>query len=486
MHIRCERCSTVYELDEKLVPAEGALVQCTRCEHVFTAMRPAGAEPAAPPAPASRPEPSPQPPPSAAAPARNGAIDESGEAPSSAEAAPEPAPEPLPEPPRLSTLEGSDDELAGPPRRAGPAPKAEGQGAPVPPWARPTSAGAAPGPSVPMSSAYRSSVQRMRSTRRGGGASLRWVGVALLVIALLALGAWAVHAFLGRQTDPGAATKRKEGHTLLLRDDPGSLAAAADAFAAASALDGNLFQAEADVALARVLELSDLSWEAARLQREYARDGAELAQLKSDRPAGWERREAELSARVKALTARYDDLREQGNRREASAKGILSSLVRDHPGDPAVLRALALYDALGGNREGAAQALARADAQKLSDPWLELARASANAGAKDAARRERGLTGLLDLSRAHPELLRARLLAARALVEAERRDDALRILSELVRSNPQHATAAALAQALVPPPSPPAPAAPAASAARPGPVEPPLATAARNPASPAR
>jgi predicted Zn finger-like uncharacterized protein len=41
VRIRCERCATIYELDEKRLPAHGALVKCTRCEHVFRAAPPA-------------------------------------------------------------------------------------------------------------------------------------------------------------------------------------------------------------------------------------------------------------------------------------------------------------------------------------------------------------------------------------------------------------------------------------------------------------
>jgi predicted Zn finger-like uncharacterized protein len=53
VHISCERCATVYVLDDKLIPAGGAPVQCTRCGLVFTA-RPARSSPPAarPPAPA--------------------------------------------------------------------------------------------------------------------------------------------------------------------------------------------------------------------------------------------------------------------------------------------------------------------------------------------------------------------------------------------------------------------------------------------------
>jgi predicted Zn finger-like uncharacterized protein len=42
--ISCEKCATTYVLDEKLIPASGAAVQCTRCAHVFTAFPPRDAQ----------------------------------------------------------------------------------------------------------------------------------------------------------------------------------------------------------------------------------------------------------------------------------------------------------------------------------------------------------------------------------------------------------------------------------------------------------
>jgi predicted Zn finger-like uncharacterized protein len=44
VRIRCERCATTYELDERRLPTHGALVKCTRCDHVFRAAPPAAAE----------------------------------------------------------------------------------------------------------------------------------------------------------------------------------------------------------------------------------------------------------------------------------------------------------------------------------------------------------------------------------------------------------------------------------------------------------
>ena len=45
LRIRCERCATVYELDEKRLPAAGAPVKCTRCQEVFWATPPASEAP---------------------------------------------------------------------------------------------------------------------------------------------------------------------------------------------------------------------------------------------------------------------------------------------------------------------------------------------------------------------------------------------------------------------------------------------------------
>jgi predicted Zn finger-like uncharacterized protein len=93
--IRCEKCTTLYELDEKLLPPQGAPVQCSKCQYVFTAYPPAP-EPA-PHAPQERaPEPAPRPPeaeraPVAAAPQRSAApAPEQPAVPPAAPAAPRP------------------------------------------------------------------------------------------------------------------------------------------------------------------------------------------------------------------------------------------------------------------------------------------------------------------------------------------------------------------------------------------------------------
>jgi predicted Zn finger-like uncharacterized protein len=45
MDVRCERCSTEYELEDDSVSAEGTDVQCTSCGHTFRVHRPAAGAP---------------------------------------------------------------------------------------------------------------------------------------------------------------------------------------------------------------------------------------------------------------------------------------------------------------------------------------------------------------------------------------------------------------------------------------------------------
>ena len=40
MRVTCANCRAEYQLEEQRIPPGGALVQCIRCRHVFTAARP--------------------------------------------------------------------------------------------------------------------------------------------------------------------------------------------------------------------------------------------------------------------------------------------------------------------------------------------------------------------------------------------------------------------------------------------------------------
>jgi len=44
MHIQCEKCRTIFKLDESLLKEDGSRVRCSLCGHVFMAYPPAGTE----------------------------------------------------------------------------------------------------------------------------------------------------------------------------------------------------------------------------------------------------------------------------------------------------------------------------------------------------------------------------------------------------------------------------------------------------------
>jgi predicted Zn finger-like uncharacterized protein len=183
--IRCEKCTTLYELDDKLLPPQGAPVQCSKCQHVFKAFpgtQPSGEERS--PAAAARGGP---------APAPEGLVRESGSlAPPRRSATPRPAggegaqvtgdagaPPPSVRTPLPSSSGEPQYTADGRPIRKVPFPTAEVQ----PPGTRPVLV--APGRSM-----------------AGPPRALRWVVPAVVVLIVLvgALVAWRV---LGRRADGG-------------------------------------------------------------------------------------------------------------------------------------------------------------------------------------------------------------------------------------------------------------------------------------------
>lgn len=221
MLIRCEKCNTLYELDEKLLPPTGAPVQCSKCQFVFKAypnaredVPPANEASAAkdegPPAPATTIEPadadgdeaadaSPTTPVTPATPvvtnaastaARRGGPATAAEA-SAAKgqgtAAKKPPPPPPPDEPQF-TADGR-------PIRKVPFPTEE----PAPMGARPPM-GRVPG--------------RASSAAKGR----RWAVVVVpLVVVLVLVAAFVAWRMLSRQQP---AAQRAEGHSLLLRGAP--------------------------------------------------------------------------------------------------------------------------------------------------------------------------------------------------------------------------------------------------------------------------
>ncbi len=237
---------------------------------------------------------------------------------------------------------------------------------------------------------------------------LRHVAVALLAVAP------AAGAAAGPSLPSAAERLRQEGLALAARDDTASQERAAEQLDEASRANPVLYQARADRALVELL--------AAAARRE------EAVRLSSG-----------------------DGLMQSGRALREQALDELRPLVRDHPSDPAVVRALAVYYGLEGNAAQTARLVERARAAGTPDPWIdfaELAAALRNTSPDAAVLR------LAAFVTSHPGLLRARMMLARAQLDLSRSDDSLLTLDEILAANPDHDLAQQLkARILSPPPA---------------------------------
>ncbi len=237
----------------------------------------------------------------------------------------------------------------------------------------------------------------------------RWL---LAFLALAPVGG--AGAELGASADSGAVARREEALKLAARDDTAGLDRAAELLAEASRLDPRSYQARADRALVELLAASARRDEAARL------------------------------ASGDALMQTGRDLRER-------ALEELRPLVREHAGDPAVLRALAVYYGLEGNAEQTERLLERARAAGGSDPWLDFAELAASLRGSSP---EKAVAPLAAFAASNPGLLRARMMLALAQLDLSRTDDAIATLDDLLAACPDHDGALKLrARILSPPPA---------------------------------
>jgi tetratricopeptide (TPR) repeat protein len=128
----------------------------------------------------------------------------------------------------------------------------------------------------------------------------------------------------------------------------------------------------------------------------------------------------------------------------------LRPLIRAHPDEPAVVRALAVYLGLGGRLDELAGVAREARRGGAEDPWIDFAEVSAVARGRPPAEVERLLGGFVA---GHPGILPARLSLVRIQLAAGRRDEALSSLDALLVQEPDHEGAKALkAELLAPPP----------------------------------
>ncbi|WP_263009832.1 zinc-ribbon domain-containing protein [Anaeromyxobacter oryzae] len=445
--IRCERCSTLYELDEALLAPEGSPVQCTRCQHVFTARPPQTAGLTLADVPAPR-EPAPEPPANAA----STPVPEPAAAPApdvASPAVPEPARSPVPPPGPASPPSGPRAPVSDAPRgvRAGPA------------VYRPAP-GQLPAQRGPV--LRRDSVGTIESRLRWS-ARVKWlVPVAVLVVVALAGAAW---LFLANRRDPRAAQLDAEALALVAQDDAASLDAAVQRLDDAIRSAPRAKTLVADRALAQALQAAALAEDGAALAARAAVLSAERERLRREASPGWEIAERAVAAEADAVGG---EVRAGDERARALGAAALAALVplEDTRG-PEVARALANAHALAGDRELTHRAALAARAAVPDDPWAALAEASLDARSQDRAAREKAAVALSAIVEHHPEVIRARYLLARTQAELGRRAEALATLDRALAANPHHDRAKALKAELSRHPAPAGVASPAPAASSP-------------------
>ncbi len=411
MVIRCERCSTMYELDESLLAPAGSEVQCTRCQLVFTAFPPRSAGrtlvgmPAQPTLPEVKAEPTPTRP-------------------------PPPAPPAPPAPARART------------------------GAPAvyrpPPTAFPATVGRAP---VLKRDTVGTFEARLRWSARW-----RWLAPTIAVALVVALSAtWLL---LARRGDPGTTHGDAEALALVALDDAASLDEAAARLEAASRRAPKHQTTAADHALALALRAAALLDEKDALAAKLSARTDERERLRREEPAGWEEAERAAAADVAALEPEVRAREERARTLSSSAAEQIRAVQSDVGETPEVARAAAVLHALHGERDQGQRNVRGARERARRDPWLDLAEGWMDARDPDRAIRERALVRLGALAAARPDLLRGRYLLARAQASLGRRAEALATLDGILTANPRHEGARRLRADVAgsPPPAVPAPA----------------------------
>ncbi len=402
MIIRCERCSTAYELDEAVLDPLGSEVECARCHHLFVAFPPsaAGRTMVGIPAMAPAPEPEPPPPP------------------------PYPAAQPASEPDRAAAPELQ----AAPPRQAVRATPARAGPAVYRPVAAPPTSARAPILKRDTVGAFES---RLRWSHRW-----RWLAPALVVL-LAAAGAAAWYLQRG---PPALDPDKAHAHALelALRDDAASLEQAGAELDAALGVAPALHAVRADRALVDLLLAGALAaatpgQEPPERGRALAAHAAEaLDQLEKEGVAARE------VARARVVAAALGKDRATVARLAAAARAGLD----DDPQVELAERAAEVRAADRGVRDRAVGALAMLVARR---PELLRARYLLARGQGLAGRKAEAMATVEGLLRSNPGH------AGGAALKAE--------LAAAAPAKP--AAPAAVPSAPAPPPTAPAPAAPA-------------------------
>jgi predicted Zn finger-like uncharacterized protein len=309
LRIRCERCATVYELDEKRFPARGALVKCTRCQHVFRAAPPV---------------------------------------------------------PDVSPVAPPDDrtEVFGFSSGASPELTASYSSAPAPAPATQGGSGIAPVPPVSHGPQHPRRVAAAQKAAENHRAVWPWIVLALLLVAAALVAVW----FSSRKRPDAAALARLVAlEELVARDDRTSLELAVSRGATDPSGEARALQALALLWLA-----SDARDDAAPLLARVQALQAMLLREDADRAPGWDLRQDEIASRLDQARQGAAAIQER-ERRLLDAATVAAAAARPAGAtELELLRAQALRQALQEDA-ALSTTVREASTLDASDPWVEMA-----------------------------------------------------------------------------------------------------------------
>jgi hypothetical protein len=293
-------------------------------------------------------------------------------------------------------------------------------------------------------------------------------GVALVVAGLVLLG---LSLWRGRP-DPDAQRLAAEAGARLAQDDAESLARAVQLLDELLARSPERGELAAERALARLLQAAAQLEEAEPLEAQLATTAAQRERLLAEPAPGSEDAARLLAVEAGRLEVEVAPRRKAAAALTSQATAELQRLAAAPGGERQAARARSVAAALEGDRAEVTRqtALARATG---ADPWADLAEAWLDLTSQGEP--AQAIPRLGEVSRGHPELIRAHFLLARAQAEAGKREEALATLGRLLAANPRHERAQRLRARLAAPP--PAPVLPPAVAA-------PTPTPAARPAQP--
>ncbi len=238
----------------------------------------------------------------------------------------------------------------------------------------------------------------------------------------------------------------------LLLDDDDSLQQAASLSTEAARLAPGEARPEAERAYALLLVAAAHKDLADRLESQGRTVSEEAAKVSADKPAGFEARLVALAQEGAQLSSEREPQVREATRMLQQGVAAAKAALDDDPGDPAGLRAMALYCALTDTGERGARYLEQAEKKAPNDALAAYTRAAlALSGAPSREKQDRALSALAVARQAEPRLLRAVYDTAEIALNRGELGPARSGFEQVLKANPLHERAKRLLS-LIPPP----------------------------------